>query len=289
MPIQIPSYIKNPPSGSNVPNPSVHASPQNINPNPKRSFSRMLLFIIALVILGAAAGYYFFIYTNDDSSENTNLVVATSNDNQNVNNITANSNSTQNDNSDINAISNTNLVKNINTNVTTNVNHTLNSNITTTNQISITGLDTDGDGLEDEEESLYGTSIDNIDTDGDGYDDFTEIKGYYNPTGDGIMGRDNYLTYCNNYYATDLDGDNLTSDMIDDLCEMWSSNVEQELIRIINNAQDDGGHDITLEALTSNCEAFNTKFYGSDSDNDYSICQTSTMVAGLFTSNIEKY
>jgi len=42
-------------------------------------------------------------------------------------------------------------------------------------------LDTDQDGLSDEEEKLYGTDPQNKDTDNDGYSDGAEIKSGYNP------------------------------------------------------------------------------------------------------------
>lgn len=43
-------------------------------------------------------------------------------------------------------------------------------------------LDSDQDGLTDEEEKLYGTDPQNRDTDGDGYSDGTEVKSGYDPT-----------------------------------------------------------------------------------------------------------
>lgn len=42
-------------------------------------------------------------------------------------------------------------------------------------------LDSDQDGLSDDEEKTYGTDANNKDTDGDGYSDGTEIKGGYDP------------------------------------------------------------------------------------------------------------
>ena len=45
--------------------------------------------------------------------------------------------------------------------------------------------DTDGDGLSDGLEPLYGTDVNNPDTDGDGYKDGAEVNGGYNPLGGG--------------------------------------------------------------------------------------------------------
>lgn len=48
-------------------------------------------------------------------------------------------------------------------------------------------IDTDGDGLTDEEEKIYGTDPKKIDSDGDGYNDWEEIQGGYNPLGEGNL------------------------------------------------------------------------------------------------------
>lgn len=48
-------------------------------------------------------------------------------------------------------------------------------------------LDSDEDGLSDEEERKLGTHPNVADTDGDGYDDGTEVKGGYNPLGEGRL------------------------------------------------------------------------------------------------------
>lgn len=52
-----------------------------------------------------------------------------------------------------------------------------------TQEAPITGKDTDGDGLSDNEERNYGTDPKQKDTDGDGYSDFEEIKNGYSPLG----------------------------------------------------------------------------------------------------------
>ena len=42
-------------------------------------------------------------------------------------------------------------------------------------------IDTDGDGLSDEDEKIYKTDPLSIDTDGDNYTDYEEIYGSWNP------------------------------------------------------------------------------------------------------------
>ena len=58
-------------------------------------------------------------------------------------------------------------------------------------------MDTDGDGLFDEEELAFGTDPNNIDTDGDGYTDKVEIESGYDPLkpapGDKIVPEDEVL------------------------------------------------------------------------------------------------
>ena len=51
--------------------------------------------------------------------------------------------------------------------------------------IQATPIDTDGDGLSDDEERALGTDPLKADTDGDGYSDATEVRGGYNPLGTG--------------------------------------------------------------------------------------------------------
>lgn len=76
---------------------------------------------------------------------------------------------------------------------------------TPTEEISYDYVDTDHDGLSDEEELLWGTDIDNPDTDGDSLSDFLETLMGYSPTdsdsdGDGILDGDE-----------DCDGDGLSN------------------------------------------------------------------------------
>jgi hypothetical protein len=53
--------------------------------------------------------------------------------------------------------------------------------------------DTDGDGLFDKMEEAIGTDPEDVDTDDDGYNDGEEVRGGYNPLGDGKMKVDNNL------------------------------------------------------------------------------------------------
>ena len=48
-------------------------------------------------------------------------------------------------------------------------------------------LDTDGDGLFDDEEKTYGTDPTKADTDGDSFSDGVEVKNGYNPLGEGKL------------------------------------------------------------------------------------------------------
>lgn len=59
-------------------------------------------------------------------------------------------------------------------------------------------VDTDNDGLSDEEELIFLTSPINMDTDGDGYDDLIEILNLYNPAGPGdLLQNDSIENYKN--------------------------------------------------------------------------------------------
>ena len=55
-------------------------------------------------------------------------------------------------------------------------------------------LDSDEDGLYDEEEILLGTSIFLVDSDGDGYSDLEEVQNNYNPTGPGRLIESDYIS-----------------------------------------------------------------------------------------------
>lgn len=51
----------------------------------------------------------------------------------------------------------------------------------------LSALDTDGDGLSDIEEIIFGADINLVDTDGDGYNDLDEVLNLYDPNGSGTL------------------------------------------------------------------------------------------------------
>lgn len=108
---------------------------------------KIVLIIIALIVLGSLIGGGVWLY----------LTIKPFSDNSNSTNTNINS-----------AILNKN----------SNPNSIINANINT---------DTDNDGLTDIEESQYATLPNNPDTDGDGFTDGEEVKGGYNPLGEGKL------------------------------------------------------------------------------------------------------
>lgn len=65
--------------------------------------------------------------------------------------------------------------------------------------------DTDGDGLNDDEESLLGTNNISVDSDSDGYDDLTELTNLYNPAGQGSISiNSNIDKYSNGSFSYDI-------------------------------------------------------------------------------------
>lgn len=185
-------------------------------PGSSKTKKLMITLIIVVVVAGlGVAGLFIFnkvvkSNTNNanavNSANTTNTVTNTANKNTPVNTNTsvnqnvnaANTNSSVNVNSAVNG--NTNVATNTvrNTNASTNVNAVTNTSTNTNTAISTTPLpsntDTDGDGLTDTEELVYGTDAAKPDTDGDGFIDGRKVDAttgavsgelamLYNPTG----------------------------------------------------------------------------------------------------------
>ena len=68
---------------------------------------------------------------------------------------------------------------------------------TSTAPVNTTLVDTDGDGLNNDEELLIGTDPNNVDSDFDGYEDLAELKSLYDPTNKGlqILANPNFKVY----------------------------------------------------------------------------------------------
>ena len=77
-------------------------------------------------------------------------------------------------------------------------------------------IDTDGDGLTDDEEAAIGTDPNKQDTDGDGLIDYEEVKKYHtdplkaDTDGDGLTDGDEVMKYHTDPLKADTDGDGLT-------------------------------------------------------------------------------
>lgn len=100
-------------------------------------------------------------------------------------------------------------------------------------------LDSDQDGMTDEEERLYGTNPHNSDTDGDGYSDGAEIKSGYDPLkmapGDKL---ENSLDSAHMQAEVSFDQDNLTEKMAKEIANIATS----------ENAE---GQELTMEDIQS--------------------------------------
>ncbi|MCK5416512.1 hypothetical protein KAI92_03735 [Candidatus Parcubacteria bacterium] len=96
-------------------------------------------------------------------------------------------------------------------------------------------IDTDKDGLPDEEEVRYNTDLNNPDTDGDGYSDFEEVKNGYNPTGEGRLKKDGF-------YFSVSDCNKETNQLKKDICLMFVAKTknDEQICKDINSKSQDG-------------------------------------------------
>ncbi|HPT08407.1 MAG TPA: hypothetical protein PLE28_01785 [bacterium] len=75
-------------------------------------------------------------------------------------------------------------------------------NSTTTDIINYTSIDSDSDGLNDDEEFILGSDFSKADSDADSYNDLVEVLSLYNPTGSGnITNNINITKYKNDAFA----------------------------------------------------------------------------------------
>jgi len=89
--------------------------------------------------------------------------------------------------------------------VATSTDMTTESNIVSGAADLVIGIDSDGDGLTDEEEKIFGSNSESLDTDNDGYNDQTEVVNLYNPAGVGpISINPNIEIYQNRTYNYSL-------------------------------------------------------------------------------------
>lgn len=177
-------------TGANLP---PIASPLADLPNSSTSGSGKIIMIVViiLVVIGAMAVGGWFVYAKLIAGKVTgvNLNAATMNTNwgdewENINTAPAIIN--ENLNNNLNSTMNFN--ENINENLNSNFNNNINSEAININ--AAPAIDSDHDGLTDEEEAKLGTDPNKKDTDGDGLYDRTEV-----------------MIYCTDPLKTDTDGD----------------------------------------------------------------------------------
>ena len=186
---QVLSKYQGPPSGTGMGGGELPVMPQPKGSG-RRWFVIIVIVFLALLVAAAVFAYMRFFSDNNNTNsanENTNVAINTNQGSpqQNVNTQT---------NTTVNA-TNTNQVSNLNTNTVFNANSNTNTAVSNTNQTSNTNVqtnstantnsqakDTDGDGLTDFLEIIYGTDANNPDTDGDGFTDYNEIQAGFSPT-----------------------------------------------------------------------------------------------------------
>lgn len=91
-------------------------------------------------------------------------------------------------------------------------------------------LDSDQDGLSDEEEKIYGTNPNDRDTDKDGYSDGAEVKSGYDPTkpapGDKIINAESPAV---KGVTEEKNEENLTEELSQQITDLISANEEEEI------------------------------------------------------------
>lgn len=203
----VPDAPLSPPGGGSD---AVRTMPQRFMPGepgrPRKTRGWVVVVVVALVVLvvGAAAylllsGQIFTPAGNANGSLNTNTVFNV-NTGGNANgaanaNGTANANATVNASANTNGESNGNANGNVNAAANTNAGSNANANSNTNSTVTVgsplpSTTDTDGDGLTDVEEALYGTDVAKTDTDGDGFIDGRAVTADGKLTGEVALGYD---------------------------------------------------------------------------------------------------
>jgi len=179
-------------SGQNG-NYEIHVMPQKfiIQKPVKSNKWLIILLIVIIVIIGLSLGAYYLSQQlqkpnlNQAPVANLNANINEANENLNANgNLNENINANLNENGNANVQLNANGALNVNSNTNTtllNTNEASNTNAIEIPSILEGSIDSDKDGLTDNEEELYTTELKMPDTDGDGYLDGQEVKDGYNP------------------------------------------------------------------------------------------------------------
>lgn len=189
---------------ANVASMNQRPTPPPLMPEPRSGAGRKILWailivvIIALLAVGGAFAYLSFM-SQTPTQPGINLNQAEVNLNQAASNLNANENLNAPENANLPVV-NANENLNLNANVNLPANANVNSAAIDTDHDGLTddqekalgtdpnNPDTDGDGLSDGEEvNIYHTDPLNPDTDGDGYKDGVEVQNGYNPNGPGKM------------------------------------------------------------------------------------------------------
>jgi Tfp pilus assembly major pilin PilA len=154
------------------------------------------IFIIVFGIIVIIAIAYFVYASVFKKSESENKVVETKNTETNIidNSIIKNT-STENQISETIEENNTSSTSTENIITSEETNSTTSSTTTenTKEEFSVV-VDSDKDGLSDDEEFILGTKFNESDSDGDSFSDFTEAMNLYNPTGNGPISNNVNIT-----------------------------------------------------------------------------------------------
>lgn len=152
-------------------------------------FRLVAVVILSLVCVGGAGyGAYRFMVRDAVSQRVSDVIDGTSSTTTPESNTSTNGSSTQNTSPTTNTSASGNETDTGPTAVVDSDGDGLSNDEERIAGTSVAKPDTDGDGLGDREEvKVYGTDPKKVDTDGDGYNDGDEVKNGYNPNGEGRL------------------------------------------------------------------------------------------------------